>query len=99
MKVFYKDIENPMAMLDENSSTLEELRLPSPLLAEFEEALRDGTNLLPQSARKFQDWNVAILDRYERHASMGMDRNPLMQKPSPAPGWPEGIEGIDGLLE
>ena len=99
MKVFYKDIENPMAMLDENSSTLEELRLPSPLLAEFEEALRDGTNLLPQSARKFQDWNVAILDRYERHASTGMDRNPLTQKPSPASCWPEGIEGIEGLLE
>ena len=82
MKVFYKTITDPMTILDEQNSTLEELALPASELRGLEETLKTSTNVLPQSARTFQDFQVGLLDRYEAHPSgMGvMDQNALNHK-------------------
>ena len=66
MKIFYKDVDNPQELLHNNQTSMEELELPSTSLADFRAALVNSTSLLPGSARKFQDWQVGLLDRYMR---------------------------------
>lgn len=63
MKVFYQSAAKPQKMLEGNSTSLEELYLPTPVLEKFTIALANKTLTLPPSARKFQDWNVGLLDR------------------------------------
>ena len=72
-------------MLDEHNSTLEELALPPQEFARLKQTLRKSAQVLPQSARTFQDWQVGLLDRYEEHPSGqgAMDQNALNHK---APG-------------
>ena len=85
MKVFYREIQDPLQMLDEHNSTLEELALPPQEFARLKQTLRKSAQVLPQSARTFQDWQVGLLDRYEEHPSGqgAMDQNALNHK---APG-------------
>ena len=82
MKVFYKDVEDPVKLLDEHSSTVEELALPKQELEELRRTLVDSAQILPQSARTFQEWRVGLLDRYEEHPSGqgAMDQNALNHK-------------------
>jgi len=96
MKVFYKHIEKPLKVLEENSNTMEELLLPQLDMNEFQESLRQSTNVLPQSARTFQDWQVGLVDRYERSATgQGvMDENPLTRKAGNMSDLPEGMEEL-----
>lgn len=95
MKVFYKEVQDPLQMLDEHNSSLEELALPDLELVELKKTLKDSAQVLPQSARTFQDWQVGLLDRYEEHPSgqMAMDENAL-NHPGPREiqlfGRPEG---------
>ena len=82
-------------MLDEHNSTLEELALPEEELVELKKTLKDSAQVLPQSARTFQEWQVGLLDRYEENPSgqMAMDENAL-NHPGPREiqlfGRPEG---------
>lgn len=64
MKVFYLHVADPHKILDELSTTVEELFLPAPVMGMLEETLRESTNLLPPAARKFQAWDVGLLDRH-----------------------------------
>lgn len=41
-----------------------ELELPSEEFQQLREALVESATLLPQSAKKFQSWNVALLPRF-----------------------------------
>lgn len=66
MKIFYQSVEDPQKLLEEQSNLLEELFIPAPILQEFITMLTDSTNLLPQSARGFQEWTVGLLERYRR---------------------------------
>lgn len=66
MKIFYKSLDDPQQLLEEQSNSVEELFLPTPILHEFMESLRESTTLLPQSARNFQEWSVGLIDRYRR---------------------------------
>ena len=62
MKIFYREINDPQRILDSNATSIEELSLPDNAKDEFYHALRESTESLPVPARKFQDWNVGLLD-------------------------------------
>ncbi|EXJ88670.1 hypothetical protein A1O1_05601 [Capronia coronata CBS 617.96] len=82
MKVFYKTLSDPLKFLDANSNTYEELVVTEEDLADFRKSLQESTTILPQSARKFQDWDVGLIDRWEKIAtgSAKMDENPLNKR-------------------
>lgn len=65
MKVFHCAITNVQRLLDENSVSMEELFLPTQILEDFCRVLDQSNRQLPTSARKFQSWDVALLDRSE----------------------------------
>ncbi|KAL9110046.1 MAG: hypothetical protein Q9227_005385 [Pyrenula ochraceoflavens] len=69
MKVFYQITPDPLRLLNDNSTSLEELYLPSPAKNELQSILQNSTGSLPMPARKFQNWDVALLDRYELGSS------------------------------
>lgn len=82
IKVFYKTLSDPVKFLDANSNTYEELLVTGEDFADFKQSLQESTSILPQSARRFQDWDVGLVDRWERNAtgSAKMDENPLNKK-------------------
>ncbi|KAI1622402.1 ubiquitin-conjugating enzyme E2-binding protein [Exophiala viscosa] len=84
MKVFYKTLdEEPGKFLETSgAAAYEELVVPAEDYEEFTTTLRESTDVLPQAARLFQDWNVGLLDRWEKKASgsMVLDGNPLNRK-------------------
>ncbi|PVH77853.1 hypothetical protein DL98DRAFT_423127 [Cadophora sp. DSE1049] len=65
MKVFWKSIsmDDARSLLD--GGTAEELLLPDEILVEIGRVLRDSACCLPPSARKFKEWDVGLLDRYQ----------------------------------
>lgn len=63
MKIYYKYIANPKIILEEESSKVDELQLPSDATASLRAALDASTRLLPIAARRFQDWTVGFLER------------------------------------
>lgn len=82
MKVFYKTLLDPGKFLDADCNTYEELLVPREDFVDFIRTLRESSSILPQSARKFQDWDVGLLDRWEKDASGStrMDENPLNKR-------------------
>ncbi|KAJ9669333.1 hypothetical protein H2201_000685 [Coniosporium apollinis] len=60
MKIFWKDAPEEV----ESSFSSEELALPSPVFGALRTALRGSAELLPASAREFQDWSVGFLERF-----------------------------------
>jgi ubiquitin-protein ligase E3 D len=72
LKIFYQKTYDAQKLLDEHQASLEELRLPKLIFEPFKQALIDSTDLLPPSARKFQEWTIGLIDRYERHKSDGL---------------------------
>jgi ubiquitin-protein ligase E3 D len=97
MKVFYKEIEEPLKMLDENGTSLEELALPSFEVEALRESMAKTEAILPVSARTFQEWKVGLIDRFEAQPSGfgAMDQNALNHKGERIelfklpPGWAE----------
>ncbi|OCT48771.1 hypothetical protein CLCR_04815 [Cladophialophora carrionii] len=82
MKVFYQAISDPEKYLDTNGTHHDELVVPQEDFAGFKQTLEESTEILPYSARTFQDWKVGLLDRWEKTAtgSARMDENPLNKK-------------------
>ena len=98
MKVFYKSLPEPAKYIDDNSNTHEELVVPPEDFDDFNTTLHESSSILPQSARKFQDWDVGLVDRWEKNATgiSRMDENPLNKKVDDdfevfklPPGWKE----------
>jgi ubiquitin-protein ligase E3 D len=73
LKIFYQETDDAQKLLDEHQASLEELQLPGPIFESFKTALIESTDLLPPSARKFQDWTIGLIDRYERRTSDGLE--------------------------
>lgn len=66
MKLFYRMVEEGKAkevLLDD--ANVEDILLPEDVLMEVGDLLRCSTELLPASVRKFREWNVGLLDRYD----------------------------------
>merc|ERR1712093_31912 len=65
MKVFWKSIstDDARSLLDGGSA--EELILPDEIVVEVGGILRDSAVCLPPSARKFKEWDVGLLERYQ----------------------------------
>lgn len=63
MKVYYKTITDPTKILEAQSLKVDNLQLPSVVLKILHANLKDSSQLLPVLARKFQDWDVGLLER------------------------------------
>ena len=64
-KAFHQSIPDPLSLLENHTTTLEELALPYPEYESLIETLRESQSYMPVSARTFQDWEVGLLDRWE----------------------------------
>ena len=84
MKIFYKVTSDPVKILEDDINSFEELILQPEDLKDFIKSLEDSADVLPQSAREFQDWRIGLLDRYEKSPTGpgAMDQNPLSKKPA-----------------
>lgn len=75
MKVFFqekREIDELLAPEIGNPSPLsvEELELPSMVYEALFKALRDSNQMLPPTARQFNEWQVGLLSRFSRtHAT------------------------------
>lgn len=65
MKIFWKSISPTEADKLLNSTTHEEVSLPSETILEIEKCLQDSAFFLPPSGRKFQDWDVGLLEKFD----------------------------------
>ncbi|KAI9647699.1 hypothetical protein NHQ30_004084 [Ciborinia camelliae] len=70
MKILWKQCA-PIRDSSAENESVEELELPGDVLHGFEHYLGEVTKrYLPPSARKLQDWNVSLLERYEAKAKV-----------------------------
>lgn len=65
MKVFWKHVDDTAANTLMESDGTEEVSLPVDTILEIKASLRDSAKFLPPSSRKFQDWDVGLLERFE----------------------------------
>lgn len=65
MKVFYKkQTWQPLQPGEPESATEEDVEFPKDLYDELDRALVQSQRLLPPTTRKFQGWDVALLERF-----------------------------------
>ncbi|QSZ34163.1 hypothetical protein DSL72_005751 [Monilinia vaccinii-corymbosi] len=70
MKILWKQCA-PTRDPSADNGSVEELELPGGMLHGFEHYLEEiSERYLPPSARKLQDWNVSLLERYEAKAKV-----------------------------
>lgn len=65
MKVFWKTLTMEAAEKLVGSNGVEEMYLPVEAINGIELCLQLSSSFLPPSARKFQNWDVGLLERYE----------------------------------
>ncbi|EKD16227.1 snf2 family helicase [Drepanopeziza brunnea f. sp. 'multigermtubi' MB_m1] len=65
MKVFWKLVTSQDAVELLDSSNVEDVQTPTEGIREIEGVLRESAFVLPPSARKFKDWDVGLLERYQ----------------------------------
>ncbi|KAL8666939.1 MAG: hypothetical protein Q9168_007392 [Polycauliona sp. 1 TL-2023] len=63
MKLYYKTVNNPDELLEQQSMKIDELRLPAEVYRTLYSDIKSSTQLLPAAAQKFQDWAVGLLER------------------------------------
>ncbi|KAJ5632902.1 hypothetical protein N7490_009241, partial [Penicillium lividum] len=71
MKVLYQTLEDVDLILNRDMGrpsplSVEELELPSMIFEALSDALVHSNQMLPISARRFNEWTVGLLDRYSR---------------------------------
>jgi hypothetical protein len=77
MKIYWKPIEDAAKVMDEHHFSHEHLVFPPHVYIALKQALEASEFLLPQSARKFQDWNVGLLQRFSWEDVSGSDATVL----------------------
>ena len=80
MKIFYRVVADAQMLLDEQSTSLEELYLPDSALHDFLLALEASRSLLPLTARNFKEWKVGLLDRYQSSPAATWDMDERYQE-------------------
>ena len=63
MKIFYKTVANPVSLLENMKTNIDELKLLDQVLTILQSDLEKSTGIFPESARRFQDWSVGLLSR------------------------------------
>lgn len=71
MKVFFQETNDVDTLLSPDIGkatplSVEELELPSVVFEAVWNALKDTNQMLPMSARKFNEWQVGLLSRFRR---------------------------------
>ncbi|KAL8735873.1 MAG: hypothetical protein Q9181_002651 [Wetmoreana brouardii] len=63
MKVYYKMVSNPTEVLEQQNLKADDVPLPGVVYVSLRSILRNSTQLLPVLARRFQGWDVGLLER------------------------------------
>ena len=64
MKVFWQEAKASHLLPKNPNTSLEKIEFHKELYDAICSALSDSANVLPLSARKFQDWNDGLLERF-----------------------------------
>ena len=64
MKVFYQEAGEEEAEALMGKEGVEEVFLPWEAINEIECALRESGKCLPESGRRFREWEVGLLERF-----------------------------------
>ena len=74
MKVFFeRKTWQPLQPGEAESASIEDVEFSQDLYEELDKALRQNQRLLPPTAKRFQGWEVGLLERFEV-AEAGMGR-------------------------
>ena len=73
MKILWKPVEDVAKVMDENHFSHEHLVFPPHVYTTLKSTLENSQFLLPLSARKFQEWNVGLLQRFSWEDVSGSD--------------------------
>jgi hypothetical protein len=66
MKVFYQpQTWQPLQPGEPESATIEDVEFPEDLFVELRNVLSESQRVLPPTARKFQGWEVGLLERFD----------------------------------
>lgn len=66
MKIFYqKQTWQPLKPGEAENASIEDVEFPGDLYNELDRALQQSQRLLPPTAKKFQGWDVGLLERFE----------------------------------
>lgn len=66
MKIFYqKQTWQPLKPGEAENASIEDIEFPEDLYTELDRALHESQRLLPPTAKKFQGWEVGLLERFE----------------------------------
>jgi hypothetical protein len=66
MKVFYQpQIWQPLKPGEPESASIEDVEFPEELFLELRDVLQESQRVLPPTARKFQGWEVGLLERFD----------------------------------
>lgn len=66
MKVFYQpQTWQPLQPGEPESASIEDVEFPEELFRELDDVLTRSQSLLPPTARKFQGWQVGLLERFD----------------------------------
>lgn len=65
-KIFYRPISDKdcTATLESATMSVEEVKLPTEVMADLVETLGRSTMAIPEGARKFREWEVGFLERF-----------------------------------
>ena len=68
MKVFYQahnaTVSQHDNIKDQTAAELEEVYLPPYIYQELRKSLHESNQALPTSIRKYQDWDIGLLERF-----------------------------------
>jgi len=65
MKVFWQEVTSTETNAIVEKGNIEELLLPGQAIAELRHIIKDSASILPRNTRKFQQWNVGLMERYD----------------------------------
>jgi hypothetical protein len=85
MKILWKPVDNASELLDTHHFSHEHLVFPPHVYDVLKQTLGKSQYLLPKAARKFQDWNIGLLERFSWEDVSGGDATVLPGLKSPPP--------------
>lgn len=84
---FKKQTWAPLQPGEPESATIEDVEFPKELYDELEKSLDRSQDVLPATARRFQEWDVGLLERFDVGEEVLGDQEALG----------EDMEGVEGL--